>query len=368
LTLGTNVTTLGAVKMFGNTSGDVTIQPNAVAGTAVSLILPAVSATIASTTGSVTTDNCAKWDSSGRLVDSGGTCSGGTVVQATIQGRLTLESGVPVSSTDQTAKSHLFWTPYNGNTTATYDSSVWTYHNCAEYDFTLSSLTSGRNYDVFLDWSGSVCELTLSAAWNSDNVTRTDALTTQDGVKVLNSNHAKRYVGTIRTTGTTTTEDSAAKRFVWNNANRVMRSITIMAADTTWTYSTDTFHQANGNTANQLDVVVGDVDSTITITLLGVCQLPGTAAAGGGADATVSIGEDSTSSPSALALNHNISITGAVVTSIAPTVSITSYLTKPVPLGRHFYVWLEKADTATTTWQGVNGSYYHAGMTGTIQN
>ena len=53
LTLGVNVTSLGAVKMFGNTSGDVTIQPNAVAGTGIVLTLPATTDTLV---GKTTTD------------------------------------------------------------------------------------------------------------------------------------------------------------------------------------------------------------------------------------------------------------------------------------------------------------------------
>ena len=43
LILGANTTTKGGIKMFGNTSGDVTISPLAVAGTATALTVPAVS-------------------------------------------------------------------------------------------------------------------------------------------------------------------------------------------------------------------------------------------------------------------------------------------------------------------------------------
>jgi hypothetical protein len=46
LTLGVNTTTLGAVKMFGNTSGDATIQPAAIAGTATVVTLPNASSTL----------------------------------------------------------------------------------------------------------------------------------------------------------------------------------------------------------------------------------------------------------------------------------------------------------------------------------
>lgn len=47
--LGANTATLGAVKMFGNTSGDVTLNPPAVAGTSTVLTLPSATGTILST-------------------------------------------------------------------------------------------------------------------------------------------------------------------------------------------------------------------------------------------------------------------------------------------------------------------------------
>jgi hypothetical protein len=46
LNLGVNATTIGKVKMFGNTSGDVTIQPTAAAGTATVQTLPATTGTL----------------------------------------------------------------------------------------------------------------------------------------------------------------------------------------------------------------------------------------------------------------------------------------------------------------------------------
>lgn len=46
LQLGVNATTSGSLKFFGSASGDVTIAPNAIAGTAVALTLPANSGTL----------------------------------------------------------------------------------------------------------------------------------------------------------------------------------------------------------------------------------------------------------------------------------------------------------------------------------
>ena len=49
--LGVNTTTLGAIKMFGNTSGDVTVEPAAVAGTSTVITLPAATGTLATLAG-----------------------------------------------------------------------------------------------------------------------------------------------------------------------------------------------------------------------------------------------------------------------------------------------------------------------------
>lgn len=57
LNLGVNTTTLGKIKMFGNTSGDATIQPAAIAGTATVLTLPAISTTLLGTNTTNTVSN-----------------------------------------------------------------------------------------------------------------------------------------------------------------------------------------------------------------------------------------------------------------------------------------------------------------------
>lgn len=57
LNLGVNATTLGKLKLFGNTSGDATIQTPAVAGTATVLTLPAATGTLATLAGTETFSN-----------------------------------------------------------------------------------------------------------------------------------------------------------------------------------------------------------------------------------------------------------------------------------------------------------------------
>lgn len=154
-------------------------------------------------------------------------------------GRLTLESGVAVSPTDQTAKSTLYYTPAVGGL------AVMTQFPrlLSEVSLALSGLSSGTNYDVFL-WNNPP-EIILGPAWTSATARGTGAGTTEldrsNGLlvnKVSISGGpgalAGLYVGTIRTTGTATTEDSAAKRFVWNAYNRVPRRLYV-ADDTSHT-------------------------------------------------------------------------------------------------------------------------------------
>lgn len=63
---------------------------------------------------------------------------------------------------------------------------------------------------------------TAATGWFSARLAA-NLLGAQDGVPVLGNDHTRRWLGTILTTGTTTTEDSGVNRFVWNLYNRVLR-------------------------------------------------------------------------------------------------------------------------------------------------
>ena len=247
------------------------------------------------------------------------------------QGRLTTESGVGVSTSDRTSQSTLYYTPFSGNGIWLYDGTIWQPYNFTERSLSLSGLTSGKNYDVFLYDNSGTLTLELSAAWTSDT-TRADALTTQDGVYVKSGATTRRYLGTIRTTGTTTTVDSLAKRFVWNAYNQSMRNVRRNeTAGASWTLNSTTIRQANANAANQVEVVCG-LDSPIELFL---CM---TSASGTSNNiGHLGIGEDSTSAIAAESVSVYPSFTGAsglIAGSFAR-------LVKLVPIGYHKYCWLE---------------------------
>lgn len=136
-------------------------------------------------------------------------------------GRLTPTSGTAVTTSDVTGAGTLYFTPYNGSLIALHNGTYWQMHTFTERSLSLT-LTSGKNYDVFIYDNSGTLTLELSSAW-TDDTTRNDPLTTQDGVLVKSGAPTRRYLGTIRASGSNTTEDSAAKRFVWNMYNREPR-------------------------------------------------------------------------------------------------------------------------------------------------
>lgn len=177
--------------------------------------------------------------------------------------RLTLTSATPIPTSDVTAATTVYLTPYSGNGISLYDgSSTWAVLESAEVSLSLSGLTANTNYDIFAyDVSGT---LTLEAvAWTNDT-TRATALVKQDGVWVKTGATARRYVGTIRTTATIgQCEDSRggsntiARRYVFNADNRLARPMIVTEPTSTWSYTTSTWRRMNNNSNLEARFVLG---------------------------------------------------------------------------------------------------------------
>lgn len=195
----------------------------------------------------------------------------GITLNQIVNGRLTLESGEPVSTTDQTAKTTLYFTPYQGNQIALYDGTAWGIHSLSELSLSLSGYTANTNYDIFIyDNSGT---LTLeSVAW-TNNTTRATSLTTQDGVYAKSGATTRRYLGTIRTTSTTgQCEDSESSRFVWNLYNQQSRTLIkskgLMVLESSHTYN-GTYRQWDADSDAQVNFVLGLNLSAVLVILYG---------------------------------------------------------------------------------------------------
>lgn len=276
-------------------------------------------------------------------------------------GRLTLESGVPVSTTDQTAKTTIYWTPYNGAAMDLYDGADWQrLTNIAETSLALGTLTSGKNYDVFGYNNSGTFALELSAAWTNDT-TRANALALQDGIYCKSGTLTRRYLGTFRTTSTTTTEDSGGgvttqvggKRFLWNAYNRARRHLKVFDDANSWTYSnTTTWRQAGGIAGNKVEFVIGLAGDSVDASLVAVL----TAGSTGAGSSQSGIGYDSTT-----AVGGSVGATygGSLNTNAA-------YRSECPAIGYHYFSWLERAtQSGTTTWQGDGNGGFQSALSAT---
>ena len=141
------------------------------------------------------------------------------------QGRLTYTSGQAIPDIDITTAENIYFTPYLGHKLSLYHNGHWVTVLFSEISLSLSSLQSGTPYDVFVHLDEND-ELTLSAfGWGNVLIRPSNLLGYQDGVLVLNSNHEKRYLGTMVLNSNGNGEDSKKNRLLWNYYNRVSRII-----------------------------------------------------------------------------------------------------------------------------------------------
>lgn len=182
-----------------------------------------------------------------------------------VEGRLTLSSGVAVTTSDVMAATTIYFTPYTGNRIALYNGSAWELKSFSEISLAVPA-TTNTIYDIWAyNNSGTV---TLEAtAWTNDT-TRATALALQNGTYVKSGAATRRYLGCVRTCGTSgQSEDSKAKRYVWNYYNRVIRIMSVTDSAVSWTYSTQAWRQANNNTANKIEFVRGVNEDLVSVTL-----------------------------------------------------------------------------------------------------
>jgi hypothetical protein len=240
-------------------------------------------------------------------------------------GRLTLESGVPVSTSDQSAKSTVYFTPDGGDVISIFDGTRFVPRAFAELSRSISGLTSGKNYDVVAYWSGSAVVIDLALAWTSDTArntafsllngvwVNTSSFTTVMGSVSVSANQAT-LLGTIRTTGTNTTEDSQTKRFVSNLHRPVFRSFNRTDA-TNHTYSSTTVRGWNNASTHCLEWVTCIPRNSATLTLNAAFNASGAGSQG----ARVGVGSVTTAHIQWLDWNSTIIPGLAIPLVVAPT-------------------------------------------------
>jgi len=256
-------------------------------------------------------------------------------------GRLTLTTATPITISDVTAATSILFTPYAGNVIGLYDGSAnWNAFTFAELSIAVPATTS-QMYDVFAFNNSGVVALEL-LAWTNDT-TRATALVLQNGVLVKTGATTRRYLGSFRTTTVSgQTEDSVAKRYVWNYYNRVLRQLKVVEATSSWTQSGGAvYRQANSSAANQVDIVIGYQEVVVEATVFASGLNSGSFASG------IGIGVDSSTVNSAL-------ISSFFFTTPTQATGISARYLAYTAIGKHTLIWQEISGGNTTTWYGTN--------------
>jgi hypothetical protein len=303
-------------------------------------------------------------------------------VVAPPQGRLTLTSGVPVLSSDVTAASTIYYTPYLGGALPVFNGVGWIMTPFSELPLTLNNPAhaANTNYDVFVaDDSGGTMRLCTGPAWSSNTARGTGAGTTQIAISsgfysnavsitcrygattfTVAANYGL-YVGSFRTTSTAgqtammflptpAAGGTANQLLLWNMYNRVSVASTSRDSTDTWTYSTATWRAADASGSNRVSAIVGLNEDAVVAQYYSLGALPAgldvTAYSGVGVDSTSAIANGS----SAGQAGKNVA--QATTTNVAPIASYSGFL----GLGFHYVQALEYVSGSLTTWYGDNGA------------
>lgn len=291
----------------------------------------------------------------------GGTTS--SIVFSNPGGRLTVQSGVPVPTTDIDSTT-IYYTPYKHNNIFTYSGSAWQRQTFSEISFSLASILGQQNYDVFINSSATA--LSLSAAWSSNTV-RTDALGTQDGVTVLSSDHTKLWLGTIRGSGSGITSDSGGgvnssvggRRFVWNAYNQVKRFMEVIDTTSSWSYTSNTIRQTRSTSGNKVEYVTGEASQNVVAGVSSSIALLTTDAS---TAAKSGVGVDTTTAFSGTVNGAQFSASDAT-----QWFGLSGYYSGMPGLGYHYLSWNEAGISATTSVFVGNLNAIQSGLTATGQ-
>lgn len=272
--------------------------------------------------------------------------------------RLTLTPGTPVTTSDVTAATKIYYTPFVHDQAPLWTSARgWQSYTCDELTLAVPASTS-QMYDVFLYFNTSTGQPAIeSLAWTNDTTRATNVIRT-NGYMTKSGDQTRLYVGSFRTTTVSgQTEDSfggasqaGGKRFVWNAYNRVLRSMGVIDTTNSWTYTTATWRQANGSTGNKVEAVFGlseDMVDGLVFTSVGTSALVTVA---------VGIGIDSTTTNNALVIGGRAAIN-------VNANCLGHYRGFP-GVGYHAFNWLEISQASgTTTWWGDNGlTFQNSGL------
>lgn len=175
------------------------------------------------------------------------------------QGRLTLDANTADPTTAGNISGinaqTLQYVPYTGDQVCLFNGYGLRRYRLANggTGLSLSGLTAGKNYDVFLYGTTTTNPtLELGPAWTNDTTRATTIVKTGHGLWTKNGDPTRNYVGTIRMAATGQSEDSDTKRYVWNAYNQVKRRLWYQTGSDAVAYATNAW----ANYANDANCLV----------------------------------------------------------------------------------------------------------------
>lgn len=228
------------------------------------------------------------------------------------QGRLTLASATPVMTTNQSAKTTIYYTPYIGNQIPIYDGTNFVPTAFAEISVATTDTTknpsaigASKVNDWFVWNDNGTLRLTHGPDWTNDT-TRSNGISYASGIlvnndPVTNGPAATRgtYVGTTRSNassqldwiyGGAATGGSPAWFGVWNAYNRVEVSTQVTDTTVIWTSPQNTVRALDNSNNNRVSYICGIAEDVISARVQYVA-----AGSVGGDNIGVGIGYDSVS-------------------------------------------------------------------------
>jgi len=301
-------------------------------------------------------------------------CVGG--LSGAPQGRLTLQSGVPVMTTSQAGRTAILYTPYIGNQIPIYNGTTMLPTTFSELSAATSDTTknpspigAGKVNDWFVWNDAGTIRLSHGPDWTNDTTRSAGtALVRQNGillnnVAITNGPDAQRgtYVGTTRSDassqlnwifGQTGSGGVAAFLNVWNAYNRVQVATSVIDNGANYTYTSGTFRQARGSAGNQINFVIGLQEDGAAFNYVGTFSPATTLAAA----VQAPIGFDSTT-----ALNAPRILQLVASNQSASRFTGTTATTWVTPIGYHFAAALEAGDgTNVNTFDFNSDNYLNA--------
>jgi len=306
------------------------------------------------------------------------TAAGQLVLSTT--GRLTLVSGVPVTTSDVAGATTIYFTPVENSNVTIFNGTNWVTHTFSEIALALDSTTSdpgyiasNNAYDVFAYWTGTAVGIGTGPAWSNLNSRGTGAGTTQISLlngKWVNANsitlrygsapgntttvaaQLATYLGSFRASANGQATDSQQFRLLFNNYQPAIRRLFRVEPSAFWSWSTAAWHPVNANSQNAV-VVFNGMPAGMTVSLTQGALAQGTAE---GQTVAISISTNATSPDS-------VSAQGSIIANATYLPFSLSYNSVP-GLGQTIYTMMELGNGSGT--QSFYGSSSYAYLLGTV--